>query len=86
MRTFVAGLLVMGYAVAALFFERLRRETGDRLFAFFAAAFALLALQRALLAAASLLPVDEIWYYTIRLAAFILIIAAIIDKNRTAAS
>src|SRR5688572_13722616 len=45
MSTFVAGLLVMGYAVAALFFLRFRRETRDRLFAFFAAAFALLALQ-----------------------------------------
>jgi membrane-associated PAP2 superfamily phosphatase len=86
MSTFVAGLLVMGYAVAALFFLRFRRETRDRLFAFFAAAFALLALQRALLAAGPLLRIDELWYYVMRLLAFLLIIAAIVDKNRTASS
>ena len=85
MNTFVAGLLVMGYAIAALFFLRFRRETGDRLFAFFGAAFALLALQRALLAAGPLFAIEEIWYYVLRLVAFLLIIAAIVDKNRTSA-
>lgn len=85
MSAFVGGLLVMGYGIAAVFFLRFRRETGDRLFAFFAAAFALLALQRALLAAGPMFRVDETWYYVIRLLAFLLIIAAIVDKNRSAA-
>lgn len=82
MRPFMAGLLVMGYGVAALFFLRFRRETGERLFAFFAAAFALLALQRLLLAIGPMGRIDETWYYVIRLLAFALILIAIADKNR----
>jgi len=85
MSMFVAGLLVMGYSVAALYFARFWRETSDRLFLFFAAAFAVLAVQRASLAAAGVLPdrgVGPTWLYVVRLAAFVLIIAAIVDKNR----
>jgi hypothetical protein len=83
MNAFVAGLLVMGYAVCALFFARFWNETRDRLFLFFTAAFALLALQRALLATV-LLPLDPSWYFLIRLAAYVLILAAIVDKNARA--
>jgi hypothetical protein len=86
MSAFVAGLLVMGYGVAAIFFARFRRETGDRLFAFFAAAFALLALQRTLLALGDLLPIDDTWYYVIRLLAFVLIVAAIVELRRGSAA
>lgn len=82
MTQFVAGILVMGYSVAALFFVRFWRATRDRLFLWFAVAFAVLAVQRASLAAASLLPLPTTWYYVIRLAAFLLILAAIVDKNR----
>lgn len=83
MTLFVAGLLVMGYTVAALFFARFWRQSGDRLFLFFAAAFALLAVQRASLAAAAvILPIAPTWLYLIRLTAFLLIIIAIVDKNR----
>lgn len=84
MTHFVAGLLVMGYAVAALFFLRFWRRSGERLFAYFAAAFALLALQRASLAVVDLLPLSETALYTVRLLAFVLILAGIIDKNRSA--
>lgn len=80
---FVAGILFMGYLVAALFFARFYRDTADRLFLWFAAGFVMLAVQRALLAAADLFPVDPTWYYVIRLAAFVLILAAIVDKNRS---
>lgn len=82
MKIFIAGLLTMGNAIAALFFARFWRDTSDRLFAFFAAAFALLAIQRALLAAALALGIADTWFYGIRLAAFLLILAAIVDKNR----
>jgi hypothetical protein len=81
MRTFVAGLLVMGYAVSAVFFARFWRETRDRLFLFFAAAFGLLALQRTLLSSSDSLPLDQTWYYVVRLIAYLLILAAIVDKN-----
>lgn len=82
MTMFVAGLLVMGYGVAALFFGRFYRVSRDRLFLFFAAGFALLAIQRLSLAAAALLPMPLITYYLLRLAAFVVILAGILDKNR----
>lgn len=79
---FVAGLLVMGYVIGAVFFARFYRDTNDRLFLWFAAGFGLLAVQRGSLAAADLLPLNPTWYYAIRLLAFVVILAAIIDKNR----
>lgn len=79
MNAFVAGALTVAYAVIALFFLRFRRESGDRLFTIFAAAFLLLAVQRFALfyfgAEAG------IWLYTLRLIAFSLILFAIVDKN-----
>jgi hypothetical protein len=68
--------------VAGLCFLRFWRDTHDRLFVFFAVAFWLLALCWLLLAILS--PTEETrpYIYAIRLAAFGLIIAAIVDKNR----
>jgi len=80
----VSGLLVMGYAVAGLFFLRFWRETRDRLFGIFAGAFWLLAVQRLLLALTQNPDDDQLWLYGIRLLAFVLILVAIIDKNRSA--
>jgi hypothetical protein len=81
---FVSGLLTAGYLVAALFFLRFWRGTRDRLFAFFAAAFGLLALQRVALAAALVTGHSTTEYYLLRLAAFVLILIAIVQKNRAA--
>jgi hypothetical protein len=81
----VSGLLVMGYAVAGLFFLRFWRETRDRLFGIFAGAFWLLALQRLLLALFQNPDREQVWLYGVRLLAFVLILVAIIDKNRGAA-
>lgn len=78
----VSGAIVMGYAVAGLFFLRFWRETGDRLFAIFCAAFWLLGLQRIALAALPLAPAEATPLYVVRLLAFVLILWAIIDKNR----
>jgi len=78
----VSGALVMGYAVAALFFLRFWRETRDRLFGIFAAAFALLSVQRLALALSTDPNGDQLLLYGMRLLAFVLILAAIIDKNR----
>lgn len=77
----VSGALAMGYSVAALFFLRYFAATRDRLFVLFAAAFALLAAQRLFLpfAPAGAMP----FLYLVRLLAFVLIIAAIVDKNRS---
>ena len=79
---FISGALAAGYCVAALYFVKFWRQTGDRLFAFFAAAFVLLFLQRLALALATDLMASTDWYYVVRLLAFALILVAIIDKNR----
>lgn len=80
---FFSGAIAMGCAVCGLFFLRFWRRTGDRFFIAFAGAFWLLALQAA--TAVGNIP-DEVrsWTYLLRLAAFLLIIAAIVIKNRRA--
>lgn len=78
----ISGALVAGYLVAALFFLRFHRETGDRLFLAFAVAFTILAGQRVALA---LIPIEDrsdVIIYGLRLLAFVLILAAVLDKNR----
>ena len=79
--SFLAGMVAMGFAVAALFFLRFWRRTGEGLFAAFAAAFALLALQQGVMAALRIADEDRSWVFLIRLAAFVLIIIAILRKN-----
>ena len=78
---FLSGAIVTGHLVAALLFARSWRDTGDRLFAAFALAFALLSAQRLAL---SFLGGREhaVLLYAVRLAAFAIILWAIIDKNR----
>lgn len=78
----VSGFLVAGYAVAGLFFLRFWRDTRDRLFGIFAAAFWLLAAQRLALALSADPNGEQVLLYGIRLLAFVLILAAIVDKNR----
>jgi len=80
---FLGGMLAMGYLVAALFFLRYWRRTRDRLFASFAVALVILAVQRALLAADLAIVEDRTWYYGLRLLAFVIILLAILDKNRS---
>jgi hypothetical protein len=79
--TFLAGVLTMGQAVAALFFLRFWRDTRDRLFLFFAGAFALLAADRCMLALLDVHGGAELALYGLRLLAFLLILGAIVDKN-----
>lgn len=80
---FLGGMLAMGYLIAAVFFLRYWRRTRERLFATFAVALLILALQRALLAANLAIIEDQTWYYGLRLLAFVLILWAIIDQNRS---
>jgi hypothetical protein len=81
---FIFGALSFGTAVAALFFLRFWRQTHDRLFAYFAAAFCLLAIERLAMVVTATHIENVAWLYTIRLTAFVLIIIAIVDKNRRA--
>jgi hypothetical protein len=78
----IAGAIVMGYAVAGLFFMRFWRQTRDRLFLIFAVSFWLLGIQRLALALTSEPVEAQTGLYLLRLLAFLLILAAIIDKNR----
>jgi hypothetical protein len=76
---FMSGMLTCGYAVAALYFVRFWRQTRDRLFACFALAFLLLAVHRALI---TLFEPSETMF-VVRLAAFLVILYAIWEKNRS---
>jgi hypothetical protein len=78
-----AGALTTGYLVVALFFARFWRDTHDRLFGLFTAAFALLAVQRIALSLYSTDPRFSAVFYSLRLLAFVLILYAIFDKNRS---
>ena len=81
-RFFLWGALSMASATAALFFLRYWSSSRDRLFAFFASAFAVLALNWVSLGFID--PGAELRHtlYLLRLAAFVLIIIGIVDKNR----
>jgi hypothetical protein len=78
---FSAGLITMGYVVAGLFFLRFWRRTGDKLFLAFCCAFWLFALNQALVPLSGLSREETSWFYLLRLAGFVLIIAAILSKN-----
>ena len=78
----VSGAILMGYLVAGLFFLRFWRDTRDRLFLIFAVAFVLLGIQRLALVLTREMLESQTGLYVIRLFAFLLILGAIVDKNR----
>lgn len=85
MDDFLSGLVVALCAVAGVIFLGFWRQSHDRLFGFFSGSFFLLGLNYLML---TFNPRDsEIrpYLYLVRLAAFLLIIFAIVDKNRKAA-
>lgn len=82
---FLQGFATAGYLICAVFFLRFWARTRDRLFLAFCCAFGLLAVNQALA-----------WYleeglertpyvYSLRVLGFLLILAAIVDKNLAAA-
>ena len=81
---FLSGAVSAGFLIAGLFFLRFWRKSRDELFAAFALAFWLLGLNQALLTFSSV-PVEErTWLFLLRLAAFVVILAAIWRKNARA--
>lgn len=82
----ITGAMAMAYFVAGLFFLRFYKDTADRLFLIFAVAFGLLAAQRTLLTVLAARPDAHLALYVVRLLAFLLIIAAIVDKNRASST
>ncbi len=78
----LSGALVVACAAVAVFFLRFFRDTRDRFFALFALSFGILALHWLILGLVDPLRVSRPLFYLLRLAAFVLIIVAIVDKNR----
>jgi hypothetical protein len=84
MNDFLAGAIVALCGVAALYFWHFRHQTGERFFGLFALAFATLGVSFLLQAASEIDSEFRPHVFLIRLAAFLLIIAAIIENNRGA--
>jgi hypothetical protein len=78
---FFWGALAMGSCIAGIFFLRFWRQSRDRLFVFFTAAFWVFAANW--IGLATLHPSEETRHhvYVLRLVAFSLILIGIIDKN-----
>jgi hypothetical protein len=80
---FLSGAVTFGFFVCCLFFMRFWRRTGDQLFIAFALAFGLLGLGEGLLTLIDFPAENRVAVFSIRLAAFGVIIFAIARKNRT---
>jgi hypothetical protein len=81
MTAFFSGMVTMGFLVATLFFLRFWWRTGDRLFAAFAIAFLLFAVNQALITGIETARDEKSLVYLLRLAGFAIIIYAIVKKN-----
>lgn len=79
---FLSGAVAFGFITIGLFFLRFWRASGDELFLAFAVAFGLLGCGQALVSLANIPAEERSALYLVRLTAFLLIIAAIIRKNR----
>jgi hypothetical protein len=84
MNSFISGAIMMAWASCGLFFFRFWKATRERFFAFFGLAFSMLAIERLVLAFfVSLDSEFRPYVYLIRALAFVLIIIAVFEKNRT---
>jgi len=77
----LSGAVAMAYAIAGIFFLRFWSRSRDSLFLSFAIAFALLALNQALVGLLGGAVESQAAFYSLRLIAFLLIIVAIVRKN-----
>jgi hypothetical protein len=78
---FASGAIAMGFAVCAIFFLRYWALNKDTFFLVFSIAFLLLALNQSLGSLLGLPLEERSWLYLMRLAAFSMIIIAIVGKN-----
>lgn len=81
LNSFLMGGIAIGYAIASLFFLRFWRRTGDRLFCMFAVSFGILSAIRVAMFSLGEVSEDHFIYW-FRFAAYALILAAIVEKNR----
>lgn len=82
MDNLLSGAIVMACVVIGGLFLRFWVRSHDRLFAYFAAAFWLFGLNHLILALTDRVSEIRPYIYLIRLAAFVLILVAIAEKNR----
>ena len=82
MSSFLLGALALGFFAGASFFVRFFVRTRDRVFAYFAAAFGIMSANQVALAVFGEASEYQSWLYLVRLAAFVVILYAIFDKNR----
>jgi uncharacterized membrane protein HdeD (DUF308 family) len=75
------GAIAMAYLVAALFFLRSWKRTGDRFFLFFAIAFSIEGLNRLALGLSSDPNEGRVLFYFVRFLSFLMILVAILLKN-----
>jgi hypothetical protein len=78
---FLAGAVALTYLVAGSWFLRFWRKTRDRLFLSFALAFWLLTLNQVLVSLLGENDERSGYAYVLRVAGFLLILLAIVDKN-----
>jgi uncharacterized membrane protein HdeD (DUF308 family) len=76
---YLEGATTLGSFAVALFFLRYWRDTSDRLFAVFAAAFALFGINRVALQVLDESSEARTWAYALRALTFLMIIAAVVD-------
>ncbi len=82
MSLFFTGALTLGNVVIAMFFHRFWRKTGDRFFGLFALAFVTFAAARIALTIIDEQNEGRDYVYFVRLVGFLIILVAILDKNR----
>lgn len=83
MNQLLLGAISIASLTIALFFLRFWKKTRDRFFLFFAVAFALEGVNRTLLGLRIESTETEPLFYLVRLLSYILILIAIVDKNKT---
>jgi hypothetical protein len=82
LNSFLSGAIFMASLAIAMQFHRLWRRSGDRLFAYFLAAFLTLAAERVVLETVSAQNEFAPFVYSVRLLAFAFIIVGVVEKNR----
>jgi uncharacterized protein DUF5985 len=82
MKLLLLGAIAMASLAVGLFFLRFWRNTGDRFFLFFATAFWIEGINRVAQGLNSISE-DTEPFFLVRLFSYLLIIAAVVDKNRS---
>ena len=82
MNQLMLGAIAMANLIIGLFFLRFWKKTRDRFFLFFAVAFVLEGINRVLLGLSQGSNENEPIFYLVRLLSYVLILIAIVDKNR----